>query len=151
LRIRSAGDGQAAGADRARSRRAPGDRSHHEHYDHIRGADAIARKLQIPIYLSRGTLNASNIDPTDTPTILFDNNSTFRVGELNVHACRTIHDAADPSCFVIEARDGTRVGIASDLDMSTTPCCAICAAATACSSSRIMISTCCGWGPIRGR
>ena len=25
----------------------------HEHYDHIRGADAIARKLQIPIYLSR--------------------------------------------------------------------------------------------------
>jgi phosphoribosyl 1,2-cyclic phosphodiesterase len=87
----------------------------HEHYDHIRGADAIARKLQIPIYLSRGTLNASNIDPTGTPTILFDNNSTFRVGELNVHACRTIHDAADPSCFVIEARDGTRVGIASDL------------------------------------
>ena len=87
----------------------------HEHYDHIRGADAIARKLQIPIYLSRGTLNASNIDPTGTPTILFDNNSTFRVGDLNVHACRTIHDAADPSCFVIEARDGTRVGIASDL------------------------------------
>src|SRR5688572_23443764 len=43
----------------------------HEHYDHIRGAEKIARK--------------------------------------------TIHDAADPACFVVEARDGTRVGIASDL------------------------------------
>ena len=26
-----------------------------------------------------------------------------------------LHDATDPACFVIEARDGTRVGIASDL------------------------------------
>jgi phosphoribosyl 1,2-cyclic phosphodiesterase len=34
---------------------------------------------------------------------------------LNVHACRTLHDATDPACFVIEARDGTRIGIASDL------------------------------------
>ena len=26
-----------------------------------------------------------------------------------------MHDAADPACFVIEGRDGTRVGLASDL------------------------------------
>ena len=87
----------------------------HEHYDHIRGAEAIARKFGVPIYLTRGTLDASIIDRLETPLVLFDNNSTFAVGELNVHACRTVHDAADPSCFVIEARDGTRVGIASDL------------------------------------
>jgi phosphoribosyl 1,2-cyclic phosphodiesterase len=87
----------------------------HEHYDHIRGAEAIARKLSIPIYLTRGTLDASAIDQTETRTIVFPNNSTFTIGELNVHACRTIHDAADPACYVIEARDGTRVGIASDL------------------------------------
>lgn len=87
----------------------------HEHYDHIRGAESIARKLSIPIYLTRGTLEASSIDPTDTRTIVFPNNSTFQIGDLNVHSCRTLHDAADPACFVIEARDGTRVGIASDL------------------------------------
>jgi phosphoribosyl 1,2-cyclic phosphodiesterase len=87
----------------------------HEHYDHMRGAEAVARKLQIPIYLTRGTLEASNIDPAEIRTIVFDNNTTFQVGELNVHACRTLHDASDPACFVIEARDGTRIGLASDL------------------------------------
>jgi phosphoribosyl 1,2-cyclic phosphodiesterase len=87
----------------------------HEHYDHIRGAASIAKKYGIPIYCTRGTLEASRIVPEETPFILFPNDSTFTIGELNVHARRTIHDAADPSCFVIESRDGTRVGIASDL------------------------------------
>ncbi|HLJ75526.1 MAG TPA: MBL fold metallo-hydrolase [Thermoanaerobaculia bacterium] len=87
----------------------------HEHYDHIRGAESIARKLSIPIYLTRGTLDASAIDREETSIVVFENNSTFRIGELNVHACRTLHDAMDPACFVIEARDGTRVGLASDL------------------------------------
>jgi phosphoribosyl 1,2-cyclic phosphodiesterase len=87
----------------------------HEHYDHIRGAERIARKYGIPIYLTRGTLNASRIDRVETQIRLFENNTTFTIGELNVHARRTLHDAADPSCFVIEARDGTRIGIASDL------------------------------------
>ncbi|HKB79222.1 MAG TPA: MBL fold metallo-hydrolase [Thermoanaerobaculia bacterium] len=87
----------------------------HEHYDHIRGAESVARKASVPIYLTRGTLEASAIDPGETPVVLFDNNTTFRIGELNVHARRTLHDAADPACFVIESRDGTRVGLASDL------------------------------------
>ena len=87
----------------------------HEHYDHIRGAEPIARKYGLAIYLSRGTLDASNIDRNEAKIITFENNTTFAIGELNVHACRTIHDAVDPSCFVIEARDGTRVGLASDL------------------------------------
>jgi phosphoribosyl 1,2-cyclic phosphodiesterase len=87
----------------------------HEHYDHIRGAERIARKWGIPIYLTQGTLDASSIDRGETPTVVFPNNSTFVIGDLAVHAQRTIHDAADPACFVIEARDGTRVGIASDL------------------------------------
>lgn len=87
----------------------------HEHYDHIRGAEKIARKYEVPIYLTRGTLDASKLDTTDLKTVVFENDTSFAIGELQVHACKTIHDAADPSCFVVEARDGTRVGIASDL------------------------------------
>jgi phosphoribosyl 1,2-cyclic phosphodiesterase len=93
----------------------------HEHYDHIRGAERIARKYGIPIYLTRGTLDASDIDRIETPTVVFPNDTTFAIGELNVHARRTLHDAADPACFVIEARDGTRVGIASDLGHADDP------------------------------
>lgn len=87
----------------------------HEHYDHIRGAESIARKYEVPIYLTSGTLRASRIDTNETKTVVFENDSSFTIGELQVHARRTIHDAADPACFVVEARDGTRVGIASDL------------------------------------
>jgi phosphoribosyl 1,2-cyclic phosphodiesterase len=87
----------------------------HEHYDHIRGASALARKFRIPIYLTRGTLEASTIDPDETPTVIFENNTSFAIGDLLLHARRTIHDAADSACFVVEGRDGTRVGLASDL------------------------------------
>jgi phosphoribosyl 1,2-cyclic phosphodiesterase len=87
----------------------------HEHYDHLRGAPIIGRKFQIPIYLTEGTLNASGMDPEEVPVVVFENNGSFRIGELMVHARRTLHDAQDPSCYVIESRDGTRVGIASDL------------------------------------
>ena len=87
----------------------------HEHYDHIRGADKIAQKYGIPIYLTKGTLDASQIDVEETRVAIFENNTSFSIGELQVHARRTIHDAADPACFVIESRDGTRFGVASDL------------------------------------
>jgi phosphoribosyl 1,2-cyclic phosphodiesterase len=93
----------------------------HEHHDHIRGAERFARKYGIPIYLTRGTLDASRIDPAETKFVVFENNSTFAIGELNVHARRTVHDAADPACFVIESRDGTRVGLASDLGCADDP------------------------------
>jgi len=87
----------------------------HEHSDHIHGAERIARKHDIPIYCTQGTLIAGGFDSDETPVILFENNSTFQIGELNVHARKTIHDAADSACFVIESRDGARAGIASDL------------------------------------
>jgi phosphoribosyl 1,2-cyclic phosphodiesterase len=93
----------------------------HEHHDHIRGAERLARKYGIPIYLTHGTLAASTIDTTETRVVVFENNSTFSIGELNVHARRTLHDAADPACFVIESRDGTRVGLASDLGCADDP------------------------------
>src|SRR5258706_230948 len=69
----------------------------HEHYDHIRGAERIARKYGIPIYLTQGTLEASQIDRIETPTVVFPNDSTFTIGELEIHARRTLHDAAAPA------------------------------------------------------
>lgn len=89
----------------------------HEHSDHIHGAERISRKYDIPVRLTRGTLDASRIDRTGTRVVCFENDSAFRVGEILVHAKRTIHDAADPACFVMEARDGSRVGFATDLGM----------------------------------
>ncbi|MGK2857893.1 MAG: MBL fold metallo-hydrolase [Thermoanaerobaculia bacterium] len=93
----------------------------HEHGDHVHGAVKIAAKFEIPIYATRGTLVAAGLDPAEIPARIFENNTSFRIGELEVHARRIIHDASDPSCFVIEAGDGTRAGIASDLGVVDGP------------------------------
>jgi len=58
----------------------------HEHYDHMRGASKIAAKFGIPIYSTLGTLTAGGIDRKKVPTVVFENNSSFRIGELSVHA-----------------------------------------------------------------
>lgn len=87
----------------------------HEHHDHIHGAAKIALEFDIPIFLTEGTLAASAIDPAGVPTSVFKNGSSFRIGDLLVHARRTSHDAADSACFVVEEAEGTRVGLATDL------------------------------------
>lgn len=87
----------------------------HEHSDHIHGAESISRKFGVPIWMTKGTLDASRIDTEVARVVVFDNNSEFRIGEISVRARRTIHDAADPACFVLESRDGARIGLASDL------------------------------------
>lgn len=87
----------------------------HEHSDHIGGAVRIARAIGIPIYATRGTIEASGIDVDECSVMPFENNTSFRIGDLQIHSRRTLHDAADPSCYVIEGGDGTRVGLATDL------------------------------------
>lgn len=87
----------------------------HEHSDHVKGAVSIAKKHDVPVYATRGTLDAAALDPTEIRIVEIRNDSSFRIGELEVHATRTSHDALDPCCFVVEGRDGTRVGVATDL------------------------------------
>lgn len=93
----------------------------HEHGDHVHGAGKIAAKFGIPVYATHDTLAAARLDPGDLPARPFENNASFRIGELEIHSRKIVHDAADPSCFVVEARDGTRAGIASDLGVVDEP------------------------------
>lgn len=87
----------------------------HEHSDHIKGAASIAKKCGIPVYATRGTLDGTVLDESEIRVVEIRNNTRFRIGELEVHAAKTSHDAFDPSCYVVESVDGTRVGIATDL------------------------------------
>jgi len=93
----------------------------HEHGDHVHGAAKIASKFGIPVYATKGTLEAARLDPAKLPAQPFENNTSFRIGELEIRTRRVVHDAADPACFVVEARDGTRAGIASDLGVVDQP------------------------------
>lgn len=86
----------------------------HEHSDHIRGAEFIARKHHIPVYISEGTL-ATNIQKLDTNLLkYFQAYKTVNIGNLEVLAFPKQHDASDPHSFTITSA-GITVGVMTDI------------------------------------
>ena len=87
----------------------------HEHSDHIQGLGPIARKLNIPVYLSRLTAPGIPWGDIAPPALeLFQAGSVFPVGDFDVTSFTIPHDAADPVGFSLRA-EGIKVSIATDL------------------------------------
>lgn len=89
----------------------------HEHSDHVAGLNAIARKLDIPIYLTAGTADALRWKPGYTPKleiIRHEDLGGFEVGKIWVDATSIQHDAADPVAFTLVS-EGVMMTIATDL------------------------------------
>lgn len=83
----------------------------HEHGDHAVFADRYAA-LGIPIYASRGTLDA--IGPVKGTTRPIWPMTTFYVGEFAVSPFDTKHDAADPLGFIIYHPEAGRILFLTD-------------------------------------
>ena len=73
----------------------------HEHADHISGLPMIAKKSQMPIYATRGTIEAilrsdkcKEIDPERFVAIRPDEKVTVK--DMQIDPMRISHDAADP-------------------------------------------------------
>ena len=95
----------------------------HEHSDHIAGLGVIARRYGIPMYGTRGTLEAikamkylGNIPEELFKTVEAD--VSFTVNDLKVNPVRISHDAADPVAYRIGNGDRA-VGVLSDLGKYT--------------------------------
>lgn len=91
----------------------------HEHADHISGLGVIARKYEVPIYATKGTidamLNSGSLGRVDIS--LFHEvkeDEKFIVKDLTVNPMRISHDAAQPVAYRIAYGD-KRVGICTDL------------------------------------
>ena len=86
----------------------------HEHSDHVSGLPVIAKKLDVPVYLS--LLTAPSISWGEyTPKLeLFQAGSSFTIGDIDVTSFTIPHDAADPVGFSFCA-EGVKVSIATDL------------------------------------
>lgn len=86
----------------------------HEHSDHVCGLISIARKLRIPIYLSR--LTAPTIAWGEFEPVIeqFQAGSSFTIGDIEVNSFTIPHDAADPVGFTFRA-EGVKIGIVTDL------------------------------------
>jgi phosphoribosyl 1,2-cyclic phosphodiesterase len=85
----------------------------HEHGDHIRGAFTLARKYQVPVFLTHGTAMAAR-QPLLGPTRMIAPLQSFAVGDLDILPVPVPHDAREPVQFVI-SRGPLKVGVLTDL------------------------------------
>ena len=86
----------------------------HEHDDHVGGAGRLARKFDIPVWVTHGTLQAAGKALAKVDGLrLFDCHQRFAVGDIEIEPYTVPHDAREPSQFVFS--DGaSRVGLLTD-------------------------------------
>ncbi len=86
----------------------------HEHTDHICGLPVLARKWNLPVYVTHQTLNSSGLQSQLNNTKTFRCSVPVNLGELEITPFYKSHDAADPHSFVVSC-GGIRVGIFTDI------------------------------------
>ena len=91
----------------------------HEHSDHIKGAGPVARRLDIPVYINRSTLNKGikTLGNLSRP-VTIHTGQTITINDLFVETFTKCHDAVDPMGLVV-ASNGVRLGLVTDLGRST--------------------------------
>jgi phosphoribosyl 1,2-cyclic phosphodiesterase len=92
----------------------------HEHDDHISGLAVLHRRHRIPLYANGGTVErlSQGAAWSGLDWNLFDNGQSFRVGDIAIAPFSVSHDAQDPVGFIVE-QNGQRIGVATDIGMST--------------------------------
>ena len=86
----------------------------HEHSDHIRGLPVLAKKYQLPVYITEHTLRGCK---QQLPPNLIKSFLAYKpivVGNLNIIAFPKKHDAAEPHSFTITCF-GITVGVFTDI------------------------------------
>jgi len=86
----------------------------HEHSDHIKGAESIAEKYSLPVYITNDTARRGRLHFKKQLINYFTGYQPVRIGDLSITAFPKLHDAADPHSFIISG-NGITVGIFTDI------------------------------------
>ena len=86
----------------------------HEHSDHIRGLEVLAKKYQLPVYITPKTMQYSRLNLEPHLVHNFTANQAIQIGELQITGFPKFHDASDPHSFVI-SNGQTRIGVFTDI------------------------------------
>jgi len=90
----------------------------HEHSDHVSGLVALARLLNVPIFITRLTAPAIPWGEYTPRLDCFQAGTTFCVGDIEIDSFTIPHDAIDPVGFCFRAQ-GIKVGLVTDLGYVT--------------------------------
>ena len=89
----------------------------HEHSDHINGVGAFARKYNLTVYGTKGTLASSRLGELPASKII-NSHKAFTIGDLELNPFPVPHDTKEPCQFVFN--DGNRrLAILTDTGSST--------------------------------
>lgn len=86
----------------------------HEHGDHIHGVTSLSKKHQLPVYITRETLNNGKLTIREDRVFTLDADAAIQVGNLTVRAFPKFHDASDPYSFMVSSAT-VNVGIFTDI------------------------------------
>ncbi len=94
----------------------------HEHSDHIYGLLVLAKKLNVPVFMTGATHQAwarmmrdeNGMCPELARLEVFSAGKSFHIGDIAITPFTIPHDAIDPVGFTFRA-EGVKVGIATDL------------------------------------
>ena len=89
----------------------------HEHIDHIAGIGVMMRRYHSPVWANAATWTAmeSQVGKIDKSLVnIFDNDSSFEIGEIGVKPFSIPHDAADPVGYSFMCGD-EKVAVATDI------------------------------------
>jgi len=89
----------------------------HEHSDHISGIPVMAKKYQLPVYVTPLTLPHLRLNPDEYQFIHFIAYTPVIIGDLAITAFPKFHDASEPHSFVITCRNIT-VGVFTDIGIA---------------------------------
>jgi phosphoribosyl 1,2-cyclic phosphodiesterase len=85
----------------------------HEHTDHIRGLSVLARRYQLPTWMTYGTYRGSRCGQLPELHLINTQTGRFRVGDLEILPYTVPHDAREPCQYVL--RNGKKsLGLLTD-------------------------------------
>ena len=92
----------------------------HEHADHISGVERFARKFDIPVWLTHGTLRAAKKTFSTISKInIIDSHQAFSINDIDIQPYPVPHDAQEPTQFIF-GNGALKLGVLTDTGCSTT-------------------------------
>ena len=91
----------------------------HEHSDHINGIPMLAKKYQLPVYITRPTLQRGGLVLDEHLVFQFAAFQTVNIGSLQITAFPKFHDADDPHSFIVAGHD-VKIGVFTDIGIACT-------------------------------
>jgi phosphoribosyl 1,2-cyclic phosphodiesterase len=87
----------------------------HEHSDHTRGAKRFARRHDVPVYATAGTLEGLGLGENGIEIQVLASGRQAVVGDFLLEPFAIPHDAREPIGLVVQDPEGRRVGLVADL------------------------------------